>query len=91
MCFAISKLCLHEHLSIQYLLCYYYLCHLETWLHLSMLKSNKIIDLSGVTSKVATSLREAEVTIQSSLTELSAEISDDDRGKVLRQLGMFAI
>ena len=56
-----------------------------------MLEPNKIIDLSSVTSKVATSLREAEVTIQSSLTELSVEISDDDRGRVLRQLGMFAI
>lgn len=56
-----------------------------------MLKPNKIIDLSSVTSKVATSLREAEVTIQSSLTELSVEISDDDRGMVLRQLGTSAI
>ena len=39
------------------------------------------LDLSSVTSKVATSLREAEVTIQSSLAALSAEISDDDRDR----------
>ena len=49
------------------------------------------LDLSSVTSKVATSLREAEVTIQSSLTALSAEISDDDRDRVLRQLGASVI
>ena len=49
------------------------------------------LDLSSVTSKVATSLREAEVTIQSSLAALSAEISDDDRDRVLRQLGASVI
>ncbi|KAL7507481.1 hypothetical protein ACHAXN_004672 [Cyclotella atomus] len=47
-------------------------------------------DLQSVTAKVASSLKDAEATIQSSLATLSAgDISDDNRETVLKQLGKY--
>lgn len=47
-----------------------------------------ILDLQSVTTKVASSLKEAEMTIQSSIATLSTEeLSDDDKENVLKQLG----
>lgn len=49
-----------------------------------------ILDLQSVTAKVASSLKDAEAAIQSSLATLSAgDISDDNREKVLKQLGKY--
>lgn len=46
------------------------------------------IDLLSVTEKVASSLKEAEMVIKSSVATLSSvEISDDDKEEVLKQLG----
>jgi hypothetical protein len=48
------------------------------------------VDLQSVTEKVATSLKEAELFIQSMATTLSAgEVSDDNRDLLMKQLGKF--
>lgn len=47
-----------------------------------------ILDLQSVTSKVAAGLKDADASLQSSLATVSSgSISDDDREKIMKQLG----